>query len=246
MTEPSFADQISATGIAQRSGFNVPHDFAPPKGAALALQAALVLYIAIEGAVIFSLVRMLQLMQGMLDGDYASMETFYGESGTIESLANTFEISSIVSVLICIFAYCVFVYTAASNIQRSNAKGLDHSPGWSVGLSFIPIANLVFIFVVMRGIWKASHDPKNGLYAVSFLLPAWWVCYVGSNIAGNLLSRFGEGFANEGNLEAFMSISWYMIAALAVSILAALLLIIIVRSVTRAQSNWPALAAPNA
>lgn len=242
MTDTSFADQISATGIAQRSGFHVPHDFAPPKGASLALQAALVLYIIVLGAIIVSSLQVVQMMQRALDGAYETEEAFLAEASSLESLSNTLMIASIVTFVICVIAYCVFVYTAASNIQRANAKGLDHAPGWSVGLSFIPIANLVFIFVVMRGIWRASHDPKQGLYAMSILLPVWWILYVGSNIATNALDRFAEGFANEGNVDGLLSISPYMVGALAAGILAAILLIIIVRAVTRAQANWPSLA----
>lgn len=242
MSDDIFANQVSASGAGQRAGFHVPPGFAPPAGSSLMLQIALSLFIAVQLAVIVSGVWAIQMIERLTNGGYATEEAFNAEASAVESFANILLPVSIGAFVICVIAYCVFVFRAASNIQKANAKGLDHGPGWAVGLSFIPIANLVFIFVVMRGLWVASHEPRRGLYPVSILLPLWWGLYVICNIGLNITERLLTSFLNEGNIEAFMTASWATTGLLVGAILSAVLLILIVRGVTRAQAAWPALA----
>lgn len=241
MTVPSFADQISATGISQRSGFHVRPDFTPPKGAALALQAALVFFIAIQIAAAAVVYLSLQFTQRVLDGEYFDEEAFYADTESLQRFANMLPVAAICAFVLCVLTYCIFVYRAASNIQEANAKGHDHSPGWSVGLGFIPIAQLFFIFIVMRGIWRASHDPKNGLYATSILIPLWWILYVVGSVAGNFISRETDRVVASGDMDSYTTLSWLVISGAAILALSCVFLILIVRSITRAQSNWPAL-----
>lgn len=55
---------------------------------------------------------------------------------------------------------------AGQNVRAFGAVGLTWSPGWAIGGWFIPYANLVIPFLVLREAWKAAEAP--------FLPPGAW------------------------------------------------------------------------
>lgn len=243
MTDQSFADEIASTGTVHSSAFHVPPDFAPPKIASLLLQAALTINILAQAAACAIIAISADFILRALNGEFESEEQYLQQASWMLPLADLAMPVGIGALVMCIAAYCFFVYRAASNIQNAKARGHDHSPLASVGLGFVPLANLVFIFNIMKGIWVASHDPKRGVYAMSVLLPVWWGLYLVSNIVSRFSTNMMDSALDAENFDGFITMSWITIGAGAGLIISCITLIIIVRAITRAQSNWPTLAA---
>jgi hypothetical protein len=68
-----------------------------------------------------------------------------------------------------------WIYCANSNARKLGASGMAFTPGWSVGWFFVPFANFVKPYQVMREIWQTSSNP--GAWKgepVPFKIAAWW------------------------------------------------------------------------
>jgi hypothetical protein len=78
--------------------------------------------------------------------------------------------------LFCAMAllFLFWVFRANSNARALGARDMRYTPGWSVGWFFVPFANLVMPFKVMREIWQASSDPGNPSARPSSGIVGWW------------------------------------------------------------------------
>lgn len=54
-----------------------------------------------------------------------------------------------------------WLYLAAFNVRALGASRLRFTPGWAVGWSFIPVANLWMPYLALKEIWQASIDPAQ-------------------------------------------------------------------------------------
>jgi hypothetical protein len=81
-----------------------------------------------------------------------------------------------------------WIYRAAKNLPALGRYGMEHTPGWCVGVFFVPIASLWWPFEGMREIWKASDPayPQGSWPAapVTPMLGVWWGMYLASSAAG--------------------------------------------------------------
>jgi hypothetical protein len=75
-------------------------------------------------------------------------------------------IAGVVSISICsvmsiawLVLLMVFLYRANCNLRAIGTKDLRYSPGWAVGSWFIPFLSLVWPWLAMGEIYKASHSP---------------------------------------------------------------------------------------
>jgi hypothetical protein len=92
-----------------------------------------------------------------------------------------------------------WLYRIQSNLIFLDNKNLEFTPGWAVGWFFIPIANLVKPYQVVREAWQAS-DPKTigreaakwSVVSAALLVGWWWAFRLIMAIGGNVL-RIIEG-----------------------------------------------------
>jgi len=98
----------------------------------------------------------------------------------------------------------MWIYQAAKNLPALGRYGMEHSPGWCVGVFFIPIASLWYPFQGMREIWKAS-DPAypQGSWPTAPVTPTlglWWGTYLASSVTGVIaaVARSGPAAATLG------------------------------------------------
>jgi hypothetical protein len=86
---------------------------------------------------------------------------------------------------------------AAENVRTFGALGLTWSPGWAIGGWFIPYANLVIPFLVLRESWKAAEAPflPPGAWR-QVRLPSWtgwwWGLWVATSALPGLLMAPAE------------------------------------------------------
>src|SRR5262245_35859116 len=81
--------------------------------------------------------------------------------------------------------FLLWVYRTNRNARALGAEGMTYSPGWSVGWFFVPLANLVMPFLVVREIWKASSVCSGANWrqaSVSPVFSAWWAVSVARSI----------------------------------------------------------------
>jgi Domain of unknown function (DUF4328) len=97
----------------------------------------------------------------------------------------------LVAWIVSAIPYSFWVYRANKNAHLLGAEGMKHTPGWAVGWTFIPFANLLKPYFVLDELWKASKDTSFWQAQPSSQLIGWiWVFL----IAGGILSRVGTRF----------------------------------------------------
>lgn len=132
--------------------------------------------------------------------------------------------------------FFLWIYRAYSNLSPLKARNLEFSPGWAVGWWFIPFANLVKSYQVVRELWTSSDPDFNedlnfmpmgpsGNSALGF----WW----GTYLIGNLALRISDALSkDQANLKAAVLLG---LIGSAVHIFSATLFIIIVNDITGRQ-----------
>jgi hypothetical protein len=167
-----------------------------------------------------------------------------------EATASDALIELIVLVRISIFVACAlmtlaWIYRSHCNLRAFVAERMEFTSGWAVVCWFVPIANLVTPYQVMREIWLASNPKfvgekswrwRNG--PTSVLIPAWWLCYLGCNIFNYfsntaLSSSIASGGGNLTQLRDASNMAGF---ADLVGIVPALLLIAIVWGIDKRQA----------
>ena len=143
--------------------------------------------------------------------------------------------------IVCVILVGFFVYRATRNLRLSNARGVDIGPAWAVGWYFIPFANLVKPFQSMKEIWISSHDPERAAGDAPSTLSWWWGCWLGANFIANA----STAMSNQAGADPSMLKVGYAIDAVssAPSIIAAILLMGILRQIARAQDRQLEIAA---
>lgn len=92
--------------------------------------------------------------------------------------------------LACAVVFCIWIYRAYKNLRAFRLGGLIHSPAMAPGSFFIPFANLVLPYLIMKEIWRGSDpafppletDPSDDARVTPLLLP-WWLLFLGRGVA---------------------------------------------------------------
>jgi hypothetical protein len=127
-----------------------------------------------------------------------------GDASIQMSLGSFVEFYTLVSGLVSLVfivgavAVCMWFYRAHENLNILN-KRLEYTPGWAAGWFFVPFANLIMPFKVMREIHNGTtiaYSDKNiqlkGMPA-HYAVAVWWLGYILSGI----VSSIGNGLIKE-------------------------------------------------
>lgn len=141
-----------------------------------------------------------------------------------------------------VILFSIFSFRAVRNLKIFDSKIMETSPGWAVGWYFIPIANLWKPLGVMEQIWEGSHDLIGDDRVRPNTIVFWWICWIVSNIVSNISLRMS---LNSGGMDAYASnVELYKtslnldIFSAVAGILAALLLLPILKSIVKAQDTY--------
>jgi len=144
--------------------------------------------------------------------------------------------------LATVIVWCIWQHHAQANAVVLSGGGLRFTPGWAVGWWFIPIANLWKPFQTVRELWKASHGGGWRTIATWSLLGWWWGTWLAGSLNVQLGSntRVGILFGSSANLDQVsvadaISEDRWRVVWLGFRVVAAVLAIVIVRSVERLQ-----------
>jgi hypothetical protein len=140
-------------------------------------------------------------------------------------------------------AFLVWIHRAYRNLTAlgNPERHLEYSPGWAVGSYFIPFANLVWPYKVMRELWTKS-DPKvrtaDDLTWYSSgappLVTIWWLAWIAAGVVGRLSITFAD---NARDPDAMLWATKFSIAADALALAAAVFAFLVVRGVTARQDE---------
>jgi hypothetical protein len=143
------------------------------------------------------------------------------------------------ALLLTIVFLLIWEHRAYSNLSPLKATNLEHSPGWAVGWWFIPFANLLKPFQVMKEIWRESdpaYDEQLGFLPSATSAPAifglWWATWILGNIALRISDRQFDQVTSDYSTAAYL----YLVGSV-VSIIAAVSLVFIVKDITSRQSE---------
>lgn len=129
-----------------------------------------------------------------------------------------------------------WIYRADRNLHSHNVPDLQFSPAWCVGWFFVPIANLWKPYQALKEIWMWSMDPARRLVERTALLPVWWTLHIISDAAA--ASSWRLGMLDTGT-NSMVASSGFAIVSETASIPEALVLMMLIRQITKAQSSLP-------
>ena len=117
-------------------------------------------------------------------------------------------------------------------------KGLNISPGWSVGWYFIPFANLVMPYRSLKETYKASFNSEEWQnIRIPYDFPIWWATFlIGGGLENASLSLFME-LGETYTYEQLNQISYIDIAADILLIINAIFLLKIINIIYRNQKD---------
>jgi len=135
--------------------------------------------------------------------------------------------------------FLMWLHEAYVKLDALGAYKPEYTPGWAVGWFFIPFANLVMPYKVVDELWVKS-DPmlkepveeswqKGGS---SSLVGWWWGCWIVSNIANRAANRLSSDAETADQLFTAAKVE---IVADALTIVAAVLAIMVIRGIDRRQ-----------
>ncbi len=142
--------------------------------------------------------------------------------------------------LTCVVIFCVWIYRAYKNLKAFRLGALEHSPGMAPGSFFIPVANLVLPYLIMKEIWRGSDpayppleaNPFEGARTTALLLP-WWLLFLARGVAGwaSMVVSFSER-----SLAALNVSTIALLVSCTASLISALLALFLVTGIGRRQA----------
>jgi hypothetical protein len=206
------------------------HRVRPTRRIADAVVSLLVTQILLLGAEALALLNRIRIVERARAGHFVTQ-------ADVEQ-ANDLVVASVV-VWLVLFAvtaivWCVWQHRAQRNAIELAYRKLEFTPGWAVGWWFVPFANLFKPFQTVRELWKASHGGHNGRIVATWRVIGWWW---GLWLGASVLERFIVRSGSMESLSDFIRSDTWEIVANGVMVVAAILAIMIVRSVVALQER---------
>ena len=141
-----------------------------------------------------------------------------------------------VIIVITSIVCCIWIYRASWNARQRQPSEDRVTPGWAVGWFFVPIMSLWKPYRAMTATWGASHVPEEGLGkgSVPAFVPLWWGLWVVASLMSNYSFRMSM---KTEYTEDFRAISTIDLICAPLAVLAALLFIRLMTSISAAQRD---------
>jgi hypothetical protein len=206
-----------------------------PFRSARRLGTAVVVLLSVNAAVLAvnAVFRILEmgLLRRAARGQLVTLAEALASDDRIEASAITWILVTIPTGIV----WLVWQHRSHANLRAVGIVGLRFSPGWAVGWWFVPIANLWKPFQTVRELHTASAGVDRWLVTpTSALIGWWWAAWliqgVGGRIAGTLLT-------DVDSIPSATAASRFALLTVLVTIVAAFLAILIVRSIVARQAT---------
>jgi hypothetical protein len=134
--------------------------------------------------------------------------------------------------------FMTWSYRAYQNLRPLGNRGLEYSPGWTIGAWFIPILNLFYPYRIHAEIWRGS-DPAAvrdnfGLRGKASSLVGWWW---GSYLLMNIVHQLGGPLSADKSAASLVTSCGALIAGDCLAVPAAILAVSLIRGIDRNQTE---------
>lgn len=184
------------------------------------------------GAVVSELLQ-IQMLVSFEDGSYATPGALNDATVTNDARQRVARLARLAAHARSGILILVWIWRANRNAHALGAAGMRFTPAWAVGWFFIPLANLVKPFDVMREIWRARDRPGDWQrHQAPAVIGWWWLFLLVAIIAGNVAPRLA---LRATSLEALIDATWVTVTPDIAGILASAVLLRIISGVQRMQ-----------
>jgi hypothetical protein len=155
----------------------------------------------------------------------------------IDQRAVPLAVAQTVMWIAAVIAFCLMVGRASRNAHAFGQMALEFTPGWAVGIFFVPVVALWRPYQAVKEIWIAS-EPRLDIPpvlrggAVSALLPAWWATFLIHELGGRLAARASR---NRHAAADFVVAGYSDVVSAVLTIVASVVAIVLVRALARRQ-----------
>ncbi len=103
-------------------------------------------------------------------------------------VAGVFSLLTLIPYLLLGIFFVIWMKRAYDNLYHSGTENLRYTSGWAIAGWFIPLANLVIPYRIIKEIWDETQqtfykDPIGEIYESS-IVDYWWGTYIGSMVLG--------------------------------------------------------------
>jgi len=204
-------------------------------------QAAIIAFVVVSAVTIFSDFASIGFIDQAFSGSFQSDAELDRQATAVDAFTQYATVAYLI-----VFVWSAIVIGRWTFRAMKNLRGMGYettvSPGWAVGWHFIPIALLWMPFRGMAQIWRGSiHGAPIGEAKLPSSMRIWWACWLFGNWASFGALRTQEtGLATE-DFELVQAAMGIGILGSGLHIISALLLLGVMKKVSRAQSEQPAM-----
>ncbi len=178
----------------------------------------------------------LVILPGSVASDIASLE---GEDAWPNALRGLTLLLELLVLVITAVLFFIWLHRVNKNLRPLGALYVEFTPGWAVGWFFIPFANLVMPYRVVKEVWtKSAPDVSSTSEAFrptdsASLVGWWWGVWLISNVLLRVAAALSESKSAD---TLFLSLKVDMFAS-AFRIAAAALAIMVVHGIYKRQEE---------
>jgi hypothetical protein len=203
-----------------------------------ALLVLLGLNVALAAVMIVLRLSEIGLLQRIGRGVFVSAE----EAARSDQRVAVFTIAGVVVLVVSGILWLVWQHRSQANLHAARLRGLEYTPGWSVGWWLIPFANFVKPFHTVRELWKASGGDERWRYLGTWpVIGWWWAAWIGGTILDRVAAYSLDD--DQPTVDGLIAGSRLFLAAEVITIVTGVLASAIVRSVMQRQEGLEARAA---
>jgi hypothetical protein len=196
-------------------------------GLAAALTGLLAGHVAVELVFVSIWVSWLRLLADAAGGGYVSGL----EAQALLDRERLLDGVSLSLLLVTGVVWLIWEYRAQANLLERGTRS-EFTPVWAVGWWFVPVANLVQPFRVMRGLWRGSApaaSPPASSRTSSAIVGWWWALWLAGSVVSIAVSG---GAASASTIPQARRVMWGATASSLLTLGAAIMALILVRGLT--------------
>jgi hypothetical protein len=172
---------------------------------------------------------------------FASEEEIHAAAQASDRNMMIIGILQLIAGIASIIVWFMWVFRSNKLARALGATAMKYSPGWSVGWFFVPVMNLFKPYFAMKEIYLATMDPKGFDTEKEVedqpeslnIMKLWWLVYLVDSWLGRIAFR---QTMRADTIDQLIAANGFVLASDAVTIIASLTMIWLVREFSDRQS----------